>query len=104
MNLEAYRQKIQTLEADLRGEFAKQSSFRPTDTRPELHEESESDLLKPAAKKRKMTIKASSVFKELEDVAERHQESLASILGHLACSEKKPEARDLLSFIGKSLT
>ena len=43
-----------------------------------------------------MTIKASSVFKELEDVAERHQESLASILGHLACSEKKPEARDLL--------
>ena len=43
-----------------------------------------------------MTIKARSVFKELEDVTERHQESLVSILGHLTCSKKKLEARDLL--------
>ena len=100
-NLDDYRKKIQTLEAELRGELAKPSSFRATDTRPHdgratLKEISESDLLTPVARKRRMNVKASSVFKELEDVAERHRESLASILGHLACCEKKPEARDLL--------
>ena len=100
-NLDDYREKIQTLEAELRGELAKPSSFRATDTRPHdgratLKEISESDLLTPVARKRRMNVKASSVFKELEDVAERHRESLASILGHLACCEKKPEARDLL--------
>ena len=100
-NLDDYREKIQTLEAELRGELAKPSSFRATDTRPHdgratLKEISESDLLTPVARKRRMNVKASSVFKELEDVAERHRESLASILGHLACCEKKSEARDLL--------
>ena len=100
-NLDDYREKIQTLEAELRGELAKPSSFRATDTRPHdgratLKEISENDLLTPVARKRRMNVKASSVFKELEDVAERHRESLASNLGHLACCEKKPEARDLL--------
>ena len=33
-NLDDYRQKIQTLEAELRGDLAKPSSFRVTDTQP----------------------------------------------------------------------
>ena len=100
-NLDDYRQKIQTLEAELRGDLAKPSSFRVTDTQPHdgrstLNKISESDLLTPVARKGRMNVKASNVFKELEDVVERPRESLASILGHLECCEKKPEARDLL--------
>ena len=51
-----------------------------------------------------MDSKASCVFEELEEVAERHRESLASILGHLACCERKPEARNLLGQIVDLIT
>lgn len=99
INLENYREKIQTLQAQLRDEIAKPVSFRMTarsDAGSTLKEISENDDLTATARKRKMDSKASCVFEELEEVAERHRESLASILAHLACCERKPEARNLL--------
>ena len=99
INLENYREKIQTLQAQLRDEIAKPVSFRTTagtDAGSTLKEISENDNLTAMASTRKMDSKASCVFEELEEVAGRHRESLASILGHLACCERKPEARNLL--------
>jgi len=63
-NLDDYRQKIQTLEAELRGDLAKPSSFRVTDTQPHdgrstLNKISESDLLTPVARKARMNVKQS---------------------------------------------
>ena len=99
INLENYREKIQTLQAQLRDKIAKPVSFRTTarsDAGSTLKEISENDDMTAMARKRKMDSKASCVFEELEEVAERHRESLASILAHLACCERKPEARNLL--------
>lgn len=95
-NLKTCREKIQRLEAEL----AKQTTAQPepiSQAVESLKEISESDLT--SAKKKKMTSKARNVFKELEDVADKHRESLASILGHLVCCDKIPEARDLLGEI-----
>lgn len=107
INLENYREKIQTLQAQLRDEIAKPVSFRTTarsDAGSTLKEISENNNLTAMARKRKMDSKASCVFEELEEVAERHRESLASILGHLACCERKPEARNLLGQIVDLIT
>ena len=82
INLENYREKIQTLQAQLRDEIAKPVSFRTTarsDAGSTLKEISENNNLTAMARKRKMDSKASCVFEELEEVAERHRESLASI-------------------------
>ena len=50
------------------------------------------------AHRSKMKASASYIFRECNDVAEKHRESLASVLGHLVC-EDDCEARDLLGEI-----
>lgn len=93
-NLESYHEKIQKLQSQLQGEWSVAD-----DVKSNLMEISENCRLTKKAKNRQLTIRARNIFKELQGVAERHRESLASILGHLACSEKIPEARDLLGEI-----
>ena len=49
-----------------------------------------------------MNAKARKVFRSLHDVAEKHRESLTSVLGHLISSEEK-EVRDVLGEIASMI-
>ena len=98
-SLEICSDQIQALEAKLRDEFgAHTTELLPTLRCQSLKEISADNHLSSSAKKKKITAKARNLFRELQDVSEKHRESLASILGHLACDDDH-EARDLLGEI-----
>lgn len=101
-NLAGCRVNFQMLGDQLRDKRSKENECtQPVahDIESTLIEISKDDKLKKSAKKTKLTLRAENIFKELEDIASRHCESLASILGHLACGENDPEARDHLGEI-----
>lgn len=71
-DLDVFEQQIKSLEVQLHDEFG--------------------------AHRSEMKASAKHIFRELNDVAKKHCESLASVLGHLVC-EDDCEARDLLGEI-----
>lgn len=99
LNLKSYEEKIKTLQAEL-GNFTSRTG---EDLDNSTLQEISASSLAPSVKTKRMNVKAEKVFRNLQDVAVKHRESLASVLGYLSCQGNSSEVRDILGEIASKI-